>query len=72
MCRGWQVEKYRPSLIEEIVGNEDAVSRLKKIADDGNMPHLIFAVSHVAPAFEAKGYCAWSRLEINFDLACAA
>mmetsp|Transcript_15744 Transcript_15744/g.34111 ORF Transcript_15744/g.34111 Transcript_15744/m.34111 type:complete len:344 (-) Transcript_15744:438-1469(-) len=39
------VEKYRPSKIEEIVGNEDAVSRLKKIAEDGNMPHLIFAGS---------------------------
>jgi hypothetical protein len=30
--------------MEEIVGNEDAVTRLVKIAEDGNMPHLIFAV----------------------------
>lgn len=39
-----QVEKYRPSKIEDICGNDDAMSRLKVIAEDGNMPHLIFAV----------------------------
>mmetsp|Transcript_11401 Transcript_11401/g.15550 ORF Transcript_11401/g.15550 Transcript_11401/m.15550 type:complete len:344 (+) Transcript_11401:159-1190(+) len=39
------VEKYRPTIINDIVGNQDAVSRLKVIAEDGNMPHLIFAGS---------------------------
>ncbi|CAI7814672.1 unnamed protein product [Closterium sp. NIES-53] len=38
------VEKYRPQRVEDIVGNEDAVSRLCVIARDGNMPNLIFAV----------------------------
>jgi hypothetical protein len=38
------VEKYRPHKIEDIVGNEDAVSRLQVIARDGNMPNLIFSV----------------------------
>lgn len=37
------VEKYRPHKIADIVGNEDAVSRLEVIARDGNMPNLIFA-----------------------------
>lgn len=39
------VEKYRPHKISDIVGNQDAVSRLQVIAQDGNMPNLIFAVS---------------------------
>jgi len=42
------VEKYRPSKIEDICGNDDAMSRLKVIAEDGNMPHLIFAVGGLA------------------------
>ncbi|CAG9464400.1 unnamed protein product [Pedinophyceae sp. YPF-701] len=37
------VEKYRPTLIEEIVGNTEAVSRLQEIASMGNMPNLIFS-----------------------------
>lgn len=38
------VEKYRPNKISDIVGNEDAVSRLQVIARDGNMPNLILSV----------------------------
>ncbi|CAM8880986.1 unnamed protein product [Rhodiola kirilowii] len=37
------VEKYRPSKVADIVGNEEAVSRLQVIARDGNMPHLILS-----------------------------
>ncbi|KAJ9147876.1 hypothetical protein P3X46_029992 [Hevea brasiliensis] len=37
------VEKYRPNKVADIVGNEDAVSRLQVIARDGNMPNLILA-----------------------------
>ena len=36
------VEKYRPTKIDEIVGNKDAVERLAAIASTGNMPNLIF------------------------------
>ena len=36
------VEKYRPTKIDEIVGNKDAVDRLAAIASTGNMPNLIF------------------------------
>jgi hypothetical protein len=39
-----QVEKYRPSNIRDVVGNEEAVSRLKVIAEEGNMPNIILAV----------------------------
>jgi len=35
------VEKYRPMRLEEIVGNAEVISRLKVIADIGNMPNLI-------------------------------
>ena len=35
------VEKYRPKKLADIVGNEDTVERLKMIADEGNMPHMI-------------------------------
>ena len=31
--------------LNDVVGNEDAVSRLKCIARDGNMPHLILTVN---------------------------
>eukprot|EP01094_Clydonella_sp_ATCC50884_P018530 TRINITY_DN3440_c0_g1_i2.p1 TRINITY_DN3440_c0_g1~~TRINITY_DN3440_c0_g1_i2.p1 ORF type:complete len:341 (+),score=77.03 TRINITY_DN3440_c0_g1_i2:72-1094(+) len=37
------VEKYRPLVVDDIVGNEDAVSRLKVIAVEGNMPNLILS-----------------------------
>jgi replication factor C subunit 2/4 len=37
------VEKYRPLLLADIVGNTDTVERLKVIAEEGNMPNLIIA-----------------------------
>ena len=39
-----RVEKYRPTLLEHIVGNQDTVSRLQVIARDGNMPNIIISV----------------------------
>jgi replication factor C subunit 2/4 len=35
------VEKYRPSKISDIVGNEETVARLRVIAKNGNMPNII-------------------------------
>eukprot|EP01087_Luapelamoeba_hula_P021667 TRINITY_DN7615_c1_g1_i2.p1 TRINITY_DN7615_c1_g1~~TRINITY_DN7615_c1_g1_i2.p1 ORF type:complete len:409 (-),score=113.89 TRINITY_DN7615_c1_g1_i2:12-1238(-) len=37
------VEKYRPVELKDIVGNEETVSRLQVIADEGNMPNVIIA-----------------------------
>eukprot|EP01083_Nonionella_stella_P043791 118194_1 len=37
------LEKYRPTLMKDIVGNEETISRLKVIAKHGNMPNLIIS-----------------------------
>lgn len=39
------VEKYRPIEIKDIVGNEETVSRLQVIAQEGNMPNIIITVT---------------------------
>jgi replication factor C subunit 2/4 len=41
ICR---VEKYRPMDLDDIVGNVETIERLKVIARDGNMPHIIISV----------------------------
>lgn len=38
------VEKYRPSLLRDIVGNEETVARLQVIAKEGNLPNIIISV----------------------------
>ena len=40
LCR---VEKYRPVFLDDIVGNTETIERLKIIAKDGNMPHVIIS-----------------------------
>lgn len=39
----YRVEKYRPRYLDDVVGNEETVERLKMIARDGNMPHMIIS-----------------------------
>ena len=38
-----RVEKYRPILLDDVVGNDETIARLKIIAKDGNMPHMIIS-----------------------------
>ncbi|EJU00004.1 P-loop containing nucleoside triphosphate hydrolase protein [Dacryopinax primogenitus] len=37
------VEKYRPRVLDDVVGNTDTIDRLKVIARDGNCPHIIIS-----------------------------
>ena len=37
------VEKYRPRVLSDVVGNVETIERLKVIAQHGNMPNLIIA-----------------------------
>lgn len=37
------IEKYRPSKFEDIVGNEEAVSRLAIFSEKGNVPNIILS-----------------------------
>lgn len=41
----FRVEKYRPTLLSEVVGNVETIGRLEVFAKDGNVPNLIIAVS---------------------------
>lgn len=48
------VEKYRPKTLDEVVGQEEIVERLKSYVKAGNLPHLLFA----GPAGVGKTTCA--------------
>ncbi|EQC38291.1 replication factor C subunit 2 [Saprolegnia diclina VS20] len=37
------VEKYRPTTLSQVVGNNETVSRLRVIAREGNMPNIIIS-----------------------------
>jgi len=47
-------EKYRPSKLDEVVGQEYVVKSLKAYASSGNIPHMLFA----GPAGTGKTTCA--------------
>ena len=40
---GNRVEKYRPVFLDDVVGNTETIERLKIIAREGNMPHVIIS-----------------------------
>lgn len=42
-----RLEKYRPKVLSDIVGNDDIVARMKIISRDGNMPNILLVVSLV-------------------------
>lgn len=37
------IEKYRPQLLDEVVGHDQTIERLKKYAGDSETPHMLFA-----------------------------
>ncbi|KAG5437598.1 hypothetical protein PCANB_000635 [Pneumocystis canis] len=37
------IEKYRPTCLEDIVGNTETIERLKVISVNGNMPHIMIS-----------------------------
>lgn len=48
------IEKYRPKTLDEVIGQEEIVERLKAYVKHKNVPHLIFA----GPAGTGKTTCA--------------
>jgi hypothetical protein len=47
----YRVEKYRPNVLDEVVGNAETIDRLKVIARNGNCPHIIISVRLVISLF---------------------
>ena len=43
-CDVTRVEKYRPTRLDDVVGNRATIERLKVIQEDGNCPHLLISV----------------------------
>src|SRR5512133_1981216 len=39
------IEKYRPSVLADIVGQDEIVERLSSYVKSGNLPHLLFTGS---------------------------
>ena len=56
-CTGsGRVEKYRPMVLEDIVGNVEAVERMTAIASQGNMPNLIFSARTFCLTFSSEEF----------------
>jgi len=58
------VEKFRPTTLEQYVGNEPLKERIKAYIDDGDIPHLLFH----GRAGTGKCLDASEIIEIEIDL----
>ena len=43
----YRIEKYRPVVFTDIMGNEETIARLEVFSQHGNVPNIIIAVSTV-------------------------
>ena len=43
----YRVEKYRPRLLKDVMGNEDTVTRLAAFSKIGKVPNIIIAASFI-------------------------
>ena len=41
------VEKYRPQLLKDVVGNEETVAKLQAVVNGGNMPNIILSLQEL-------------------------
>jgi hypothetical protein len=63
------VEKYRPQVLVDVVGNEEAVRRLQVISEDGNMQNLILAVRASCEEFISIFFFGFFRVFLFLNLA---
>lgn len=59
-------EKYRPTTLDEVIGNPDAVTQFKKMRDEGNVNHMILAGSPGTGKTTSIGCLARELLEESF------
>ena len=57
------IEKYRPKILDDVVGQSEIVERLKSYVKTKNVPHLMFA----GPAGTGKTTCALAMAKELFD-----
>ncbi|KAG8761966.1 replication factor C subunit 4 [Serendipita sp. 397] len=70
------VEKYRPAVLDDVVGNEETIDRLKVIAREGNCPHIIISVSLQSSCQQRQSsnmYLGppWYREDDQYTLSCS-
>ncbi len=61
--RMW-TEEFRPKTLDEVIGHEEIVSRLKEFARRGDIPHLLFA----GPPGVGKTTCAEALINEIYDV----
>ena len=66
-----RVEKYRPAKTADIVGNHELISRIRAIAQQGNMPNLLLCVRYIYYChYDLFAYLGttWNRKDYEYSL----